>query len=444
MKRRRYATSSSIAAAAGSSASAVSARPAWIVEQRLDPALRDREVVRRPASRARTRRARPASARRRRTRPSRTCARGSARRPRCCVRVGFMLPSNAERSRKSRPVAHSTNRHAASLVARHGVFITTDHVQRFGRREPVGPSRRRRVARSRPTSSDDRRILEVGDVVVGVDDQAVAAVREVERELVPALVGPVDRPGGAERGEEVCGRTAARRARRSRSGRPRSRSAPYDQSCVAKPVYIVCQASVPRCAKPRTPVPVRDRPGRGEVLRPRSAGTSTPASLEHRGHVGEVVRLAVDGDLEQRPVAERRRRSGRSSGCRASSGSTKSAASYRRSPARGTRRAAARSPRRGAPRRAPGPTCRRRRRPRRRAGGGSGSRSTGRSATIRISSSMPVCSSNSAACRSTLATYASVSGRGSGRVTRPPRARGRAGPRPCGCAPSWWPTPSAT
>jgi hypothetical protein len=50
-----------------------------------------------------------------------------------------MLPSNAERSKKLGPVAHSMNRQAASLSFVL-VFMTTDHVQRFGRREPVGPS----------------------------------------------------------------------------------------------------------------------------------------------------------------------------------------------------------------------------------------------------------------------------------------------------------------
>ena len=57
----------------------------------------------------------------------------------CSRRVGFMFPSNAERSRNSGPVAHSMNRHAAS-ASRARVFITTDHVHRFGRRSPVGPS----------------------------------------------------------------------------------------------------------------------------------------------------------------------------------------------------------------------------------------------------------------------------------------------------------------
>ena len=53
-------------------------------------------------------------------------------------RVGFMLPSKADRRRNSLPVAHSKNCQAA-LLSLTRLFMTTDHVQRFGRRKPDGP-----------------------------------------------------------------------------------------------------------------------------------------------------------------------------------------------------------------------------------------------------------------------------------------------------------------
>src|ERR1700692_4254614 len=55
------------------------------------------------------------------------------------LRVGFMFPSNADRIRKSRPVAHSMNSHAASLFSDR-LFITTDHVHRFDRIAPSSPA----------------------------------------------------------------------------------------------------------------------------------------------------------------------------------------------------------------------------------------------------------------------------------------------------------------
>ena len=55
------------------------------------------------------------------------------------VRVGFMLPSKTDRSRNCLLVAHSIKRHAACLSAER-LFITTDQVQRFGLRRPVGPT----------------------------------------------------------------------------------------------------------------------------------------------------------------------------------------------------------------------------------------------------------------------------------------------------------------
>ena len=55
------------------------------------------------------------------------------------VRVGFMLPSSAERSRNSLLVAHWISSHAASLCGERA-FMTIDHVHRFGATMPVGPA----------------------------------------------------------------------------------------------------------------------------------------------------------------------------------------------------------------------------------------------------------------------------------------------------------------
>ena len=119
------------------------------------------------------------------------------------ARVGFMLPSPAERRRNGFDAAHAMKSRAACL-SRDAAVIASDQVQRFGRRSPVGTRRRQRVADA-PDQLGVLLVLEEGDVVVGVDEQGVAAAGEVERELVPALVGPVDGTGVAQRLDERGG-----------------------------------------------------------------------------------------------------------------------------------------------------------------------------------------------------------------------------------------------
>ncbi len=253
-----------------------------------------------------------------------------------------MLPSKVERSRNSRPVAHSTNRQAAS-VSRARVFMTTDHVQRFGRRVAGRAERRQRV-RDLADELGGRRVLEVGDVVVGVDHEAVAAAGEVERELVPALLGPVrsdQRRGARRRNPRSPAPTRARRAPQ----RPSTKSEPpYDQSWVAKPVYIVCQASVPRWPKPRTPPAVSRR----SSARPRSTRPTSSAPRRRRARAPQARRrgCTTRSSRGSRAAAPRRagRRSGRSSGCSAAAARRSRPRRSRRPRARGTRRAAATKP----------------------------------------------------------------------------------------------------
>src|SRR5262249_60964064 len=67
--------------------------------------------------------------------------------------------------------------------------------------------------------------------------------------------------------------------------RPSSKSeAPYDQNWVAKPVYIVCHAPVPRWPKPRTRPPVRSTTARAaEKYSPHVVGTARPAASRTAG-----------------------------------------------------------------------------------------------------------------------------------------------------------------
>ena len=67
--------------------------------------------------------------------------------------------------------------------------------------------------------------------------------------------------------------------------RPSTKSRPpYDQSWVANPVYIVCQAPVPRWAKPRTSPFVRSTTRRAAAKYcSHVSGTSTPARSSTSG-----------------------------------------------------------------------------------------------------------------------------------------------------------------
>src|SRR5579862_190197 len=89
--------------------------------------------------------------------------------------------------------------------------------------------------------------------------------------------------------------------------RPPSKSvAPYDQNWVAKPVYIVCQASVPRWPKPRRPP--RDRPATARAEAKycsQVAGTSTPASSSSAGTYARLYDSQLTGISSQRSLPER-------------------------------------------------------------------------------------------------------------------------------------------
>ena len=89
--------------------------------------------------------------------------------------------------------------------------------------------------------------------------------------------------------------------------RPPSKSdAPYDQNWVANPVYIVCQAPVPRWANPRTLPPVLSTTARAVAKYwSQVSGTSRPARSSTSGTYARLYDSQFTGNLQERPCAER-------------------------------------------------------------------------------------------------------------------------------------------
>ncbi len=139
--------------------------------------------------------------------------------------------------------------------------------------------------------------------MVGVDDQAVLALREIQSELVPALLQPVGRPGRPQPFDE-------RRRRLHHRGRCDRAAAAGVEVAPARRPHLARIAGVHRVPHLQAPLPepahpaVRERAGDVEVLVPgRGHGELEP--LEVLRDVGQVVGLAVDRDLEQRAAAQR-------------------------------------------------------------------------------------------------------------------------------------------
>src|SRR5262249_7510875 len=133
----------------------------------------------------------------------------------------------------------------------------------------------------------------------------VPAPCEVERELIPALVEPLARARVAQCGHKVGRRADGLWARNRAAGSIEIGAAVRPELGREPRIHRVPGAGAAlRESADAAPPRLSAAPPRGPQFLPPPPRPREPCSREPRRHVGEVVRLAVHRDLEQRALAE--------------------------------------------------------------------------------------------------------------------------------------------